>query len=1142
MSGFVSKKNLLVGLMGFAVALGTITVVTPPSVAEAAPTQVTSVPFDVVFLSKSSADTFPLSATNYKEYMSSMASWWTTQAQGLLGAVAPPSQSITDTQYGAFTWTAYGQVLHVVSSNPCTSTDILSGGAADETNVYGPARLAAQSAWGVSTTAYTTDGPSARHLLIITNDAQCPTSPAGKTLGGSAFPGYGQVWSTVNVDSTGGSWSEQTGDEGTLIHEVGHSFGLYHAVGVDSCTVGLDGKVYGVTGDTADCMKAAGAGIAMVSGYGDTTNMMGDSRTFANGLSGYQKTVLGIITDGSGLTTISTPQTKQYTLAIASQDSGTQALRINDSGSNPMSEYSVDYPGLPDCTVRVLRVRPTMGTSPSTAWSQSLGSNMASFGGGVDSMLVPDPHSGSSERCLMSGDAYSSWSGDVAISVDSITGYSALVTIGLTASASSFSYVTLSATVSGGGSAAVGKTLNATGTASPVPDKWISYIWLRDGVEIPDAVGSSYTLVPADAGHNVSVQATAVRLGYAPQSATSVAVPVVITCPTTVSVSVTGDGLVGRYLTANPIGTPVNPTAWTYQWLRDGMAITGATSQSYLLTSSDGGGPKISAQATSVQGGCTAVSGASTPLANFTSVEASNISWSPASSPYYAVGTTITVQPQASPTADSWVFAWQGGNGVIANVTGSTYTIQGSDAGAAVSWQATASKAGYQSATSLSVGFQVPVPVSSISVSLTYWAAPSVGGSQDVTITSNGPWSVSVPSGVTASPASGIGITTVRLTASANSSPRSGLVTFATTDGSGASTAIAFYQGDDCGSSTSGFCYWFDLGQSINGAIETSGDRDWFRVVPNLSGTWTFTASKPSLNPLTDSYGTLYASDGTTVLATDDDGGGNLQFRVVASLTAGQTYYLEVRAYSSQVGAYTVTAMPPPAPATAILTASPTGAFTYPVQGGSLNLTITSNTVWQITGPSWVTIRVASTNSATGGMGNDVVYVEADGNSASTALTGTVTVLTTADSPPVSISIPVSQPASPPDDCGSSLASHCSLTLNATGSVSISKMVDYVGDRDWFAYTPPVAGTYTFVMSGIPTGASVCLGVDIPYTENIILNLGGSCDIAANGTLSFVGTYSADNVGQTYYLDVEDYSSSPVVSTYPYTITVTRTS
>jgi len=171
-----------------------------------------------------------------------------------------------------------------------------------------------------------------------------------------------------------------------------------------------------------------------------------------------------------------------------------------------------------------------------------------------------------------------------------------------------------------------------------------------------------------------------------------------------------------------------------------------------------------------------------------------------------------------------------------------------------------------------------------------------------------------LPSGVTASAVSGSGNASVTLTADAASSARSGTITFATTAGTpGVSRTVVFSQagtGDDCGASTGAFCTWSPLTTTRSGVIGSAGDKDWFKIVPTVSGVWTFTSAAAAASPLSDPVGTVYAADGTTVLASNDDinVATNRQFSVSVSLAANTTYYLQVAAWSTLTGGYVITA------------------------------------------------------------------------------------------------------------------------------------------------------------------------------------------------------------------------------------------
>ena len=103
-------------------------------------------------------------------------------------------------------------------------------------------------------------------------------------------------------------------------------------------------------------------------------------------------------------------------------------------------------------------------------------------------------------------------------------------------------------------------------------------------------------------------------------------------------------------------------------------------------------------------------------------------------------------------------------------------------------------------------------------------------------------------------------------------------------------------------------CVWSNLATPYNGTVAIRSDENWIKITPATTGTWTFTASKPASFPLYDSIGTLYQLNGTTPIVSDDDSGGNFQFKLSAPLTAGQTYYLKVTGLSTKIGNFTVTA------------------------------------------------------------------------------------------------------------------------------------------------------------------------------------------------------------------------------------------
>jgi len=122
---------------------------------------------------------------------------------------------------------------------------------------------------------------------------------------------------------------------------------------------------------------------------------------------------------------------------------------------------------------------------------------------------------------------------------------------------------------------------------------------------------------------------------------------------------------------------------------------------------------------------------------------------------------------------------------------------------------------------------------------------------------------------------------------------------------------------------------------SVFDNISIADEQDLFSFVANTSGSYTI----KSVATL-DTYGYLYDSS-MALITSDDDSAGNGQFLVTSTLTAGQSYYVKVKAYSeSDTGAYELQVIGP-APAVIInkIAVSPT-----PTQGGDFTYTISNST------------------------------------------------------------------------------------------------------------------------------------------------------------------------------------------------------
>ena len=137
----------------------------------------------------------------------------------------------------------------------------------------------------------------------------------------------------------------------------------------------------------------------------------------------------------------------------------------------------------------------------------------------------------------------------------------------------------------------VGRALTATPGTWAVTPTSVDYEWYADGVAIADATSSTFTPTEAQLDQRLTVRVTAHADGYQPRTASSSATTPVLRgeAAFTAAPSLTGTALVGHTLTASP--GQFTPAAATprYQWLRDSVAINGATARTYTLQPADVG-------------------------------------------------------------------------------------------------------------------------------------------------------------------------------------------------------------------------------------------------------------------------------------------------------------------------------------------------------------------------------------------------------------------------------------------------------------------------------------------------------------------------------------------------------------------------
>jgi len=144
---------------------------------------------------------------------------------------------------------------------------------------------------------------------------------------------------------------------------------------------------------------------------------------------------------------------------------------------------------------------------------------------------------------------------------------------------------------------------SSTGSWQPSATAF-TYQWKRDGVPVAGATDSTYELTLDDQDSTLTLTVTATRSSFTSAARTSA--PLVLQKFFTAAPmpSISGTAKAGSKLTASRGTWSPAPSAFTYQWLRNGAAITGATASTYTLKTLDRGA-KITVLVTASRAGYT---------------------------------------------------------------------------------------------------------------------------------------------------------------------------------------------------------------------------------------------------------------------------------------------------------------------------------------------------------------------------------------------------------------------------------------------------------------------------------------------------------------------------------------------------------
>lgn len=302
------------------------------------------------------------------------------------------------------------------------------------------------------------------------------------------------------------------------------------------------------------------------------------------------------------------------------------------------------------------------------------------------------------------------------------------------------------------GTPKVGQTLTGSGpetwTPKPTGVKWT---WLRGNTVAQtgfDNAGTTYTLTTADLGKKIRVEVEAwdrYGVDHTERSAQTATVTGDLTKTPTPTIS--GTATAGKTLTASAGAWDAGVTL-TYQWLRGGAAINGATSASYKLTSGDVGAV-VSVRVTGEKQWHTTVSRVSTATTTVAATPAQ-----PAPTPPPAknkvklssvkitgakrVGVKLTAKATAT-TGAKLTYQWYKGSKKISGAIKKSYTVKQSDRGHRLKVQVRATKSG------LSTASKSSAKTAKIKKGVLSKSRPKITGTKQVgkTLTAKKSWGVS---------------------------------------------------------------------------------------------------------------------------------------------------------------------------------------------------------------------------------------------------------------------------------------------------------------------------------------------------------------------------------------------------------------
>jgi hypothetical protein len=184
------------------------------------------------------------------------------------------------------------------------------------------------------------------------------------------------------------------------------------------------------------------------------------------------------------------------------------------------------------------------------------------------------------------------------------------------------------------------------------------------------------------------------RRGFGPVHKVGVAAPAVAPVNTSLP-NVIGTAQEGQTLTAGLGAWTNSPLTYTYQWKRNGVAISGSINSTRVLTSADVGATMTVTVTASNNGGSTSATSAATATVTAASPGLAVNTVAPViSGDPHVGGSLASTDGTWTGTVDSFTYQWRRDGVNISGATNNTYTAQLADVGAAVTCRVGAVNAG----------------------------------------------------------------------------------------------------------------------------------------------------------------------------------------------------------------------------------------------------------------------------------------------------------------------------------------------------------------------------------------------------------------------------------------------------------------